>query len=70
MLNVASAAFAILAAVFWFVSARVHMPGLTYQGPADNPFHLAMRKAAWWNVAASTCAGISAFLQAVAALRT
>jgi hypothetical protein len=64
--SIASAIFAGLAAIFWFISARIRIPSMTWQEPTDNPFHRALRTASWWNVAASTCAGVSASLQAVA----
>jgi len=56
-----AAFFAIFAAVFWFISARVKIPDLgdwTFDKGAEP-----LQKAAKWNAWAAGCAGISALTQ-------
>jgi hypothetical protein len=65
-LNGASALLALCAAVLWFLSARVQIPGMTYGEPSENPMHIALRSAAKLNSHAATCAGLAALLQAAA----
>jgi hypothetical protein len=57
-----SALFAIMAAVFWFMSARVKIPDMmdSIIGEAFKPFQKAAKLNAW----AAGSAGISALIQA------
>ena len=63
-----SAAFAFLAAVFWFLSAREDLPviGSSYGAIANlDPFYAAIKRVATLNKWAAGCAGVSALLQAI-----
>jgi hypothetical protein len=69
-LNVASAAAAFLAAVFWFLSAARPLPRpTTYwdHTPDTDPFLQALRAAVRHNRYAALCAGVAALSQAAAA---
>jgi hypothetical protein len=67
-LDMATAIFAFIAAVFWFLSAAGRLPPLVSywgQAPDTDPFYQAMKNSALMNTIASVCSGLSAALLAV-----
>jgi hypothetical protein len=71
-LDAGVAIFALIAAVFWFLSAYGSVPPMvTYfdSAPPDDPFFVAVKRSAFWNCWAATftalsalCAGIKLFV--------
>ena len=60
---------ALAAALFWWLSARVHLPApkpYWTETPDDDPFFMALRHSANLNSVAAVFAGLSVFLTAVA----
>jgi hypothetical protein len=64
----ASALFAFLAAILWFRSSLVKIPGMTCGKPEDNPMHMTLHSAAKLNASAALCAALAAVRQGVGAV--
>jgi hypothetical protein len=67
-LDVATAVFAFLAAIFWFLSAAGKLPPMvTYLdgAPDTDPFYAAMKFSAFMNTIAALCSGVAAALCAI-----
>jgi hypothetical protein len=64
-MDVAAAVFALLAAVFWFLSAAGKLPPIVAywdRTPDSDPFYQAIRFSALMNTIAALCSGVSAAL--------
>jgi hypothetical protein len=62
-LDIGAAAFAFIAAVFWFSSAVGHLPPITtywLHAPSNDPFYVAMKFSAQMNMWAAIFSGFSA----------
>lgn len=71
MLNYISAATALIAAGFWFLSARNKLPSpMSYYGPtpASDPFFAAMQKGILFNRCAAGFAAVSALSSGLSSL--
>ncbi len=67
-IDVATAGFALLAAVFWFLSAAGKLPPMVSyydSAPDTDPFYQAVKFSALMNTIAALCSGVSAALFAV-----
>lgn len=64
-LSAASTVAAFVAAFYWWKSAGVEVPGMTYAEPATNPMHMAFRKAALLNRKGASWAAAAALCQAI-----
>ena len=67
-IDVGAAVFALLAAVFWFLSAARKVPPMRMywdKAPDTDPFLQAVKFSAYMNTIAALCSGVSAALIAV-----
>jgi hypothetical protein len=67
-LDIGAAVFAIIAAIFWFLSAYGKLPPMmTYWGstPEADPFYQAVKFSANMNTCAAGSSGLSAFLMGI-----
>lgn len=67
-IDIATAVFAFLAAVFWFLSAAGKLPPMVAywdSTPDSDPFYQAVKFSALMNTIAALCSGVSAALVAM-----
>ncbi len=67
-LDVGAAMFALVAAIFWFLSACGNLPAIvTYWGhaPGNDPFYLALKFSAQMNTCAAALSGMSALCMGI-----